>query len=120
MLMELTYYTPDRAAGLARGALIWERLGRPREACAQWVRAARFRDDPEDPTWVRAIECARRDPGAADAREIRTYVLARARPDQRPALAAALDGLPPPPNASTDGGTAPDAPVSMPDGGPTQ
>src|SRR6185436_7831340 len=36
MLMELAYYTPDRAAGLARGAAVWERVGRPREACAPW------------------------------------------------------------------------------------
>jgi hypothetical protein len=92
MLTELAYYTPDRAAGFARGAAVWERLGRTREACAQWVRAARWRDDPADPTWRRAITCARRDPGAADWREIRDYVLARARPERREAIAAELDG----------------------------
>jgi tetratricopeptide (TPR) repeat protein len=48
MLMELVYHSPDRAAGIARGAAVWERLGRPREACAQWIRAARWRDNPED------------------------------------------------------------------------
>jgi hypothetical protein len=91
MLMELTYATPDRALGLARGAEIWERLGRGREACAQWIRAARWRDDPEDATWHRAVACARRDPGAGDWRQIREYVLARARPERRAELAASLD-----------------------------
>jgi hypothetical protein len=93
MLMELAYRSPDRAAGLARGAAVWDRVGRPREACAQWIRAARWRDDPEDPTWRTAITCARRDPGAGDAREIRGYVLARARPERRAALAASLDAV---------------------------
>jgi tetratricopeptide (TPR) repeat protein len=91
MLMEMTFATPDRAAALARGAVIWERLGRTRDACASWIRAARWRDDPEDPTWRTAIACARRDPGAGNWRDIRDYVLARARPDRRAALAAALD-----------------------------
>ena len=91
MLMELTYATPDRADGLARGAAIWERVGRPREACAQWIRAARWRDEAEDPLWQKAISCARRDPGVGDWREIRGYVLGRARPDRRAALTATLD-----------------------------
>src|SRR5262249_5224299 len=110
MLMELAYHTPDRAAGLARGAAVWDRLGRPREACAQWIRAARWRDDPEDPIWRTALACARRDPGAGDARAIRDYVIGRARPERREAIAAALDGRPPP---AADGGApaenAPDA-----------
>jgi hypothetical protein len=91
MLMELAYATPDRAAGLARGAAVWDSLARPREACAQWIRAAKWRDDPEDPTWRRAVGCARKDPGAGDWREIRGYVLGRARPERRAALAATLD-----------------------------
>jgi len=90
MLMELAYATPDRADGLARGAEIWEQLGRRREACAQWVRAARWRDEPEDPTWHEAIACTRRDPGVGDWREIRSYVLRRARPERRAALSATL------------------------------
>ena len=102
MLMEMTYYSPDRAAALARGATVWERLGRPREACADWIRAARWRDDPEDPTWRKAIDCTRADPGAGDWREIRAYALERARPERRDALAASLD-------APT--GAAPDAAV---------
>jgi hypothetical protein len=93
MLMELAYATPDRADGLARGAAVWERLGRGREACAQWIRAARWRDDAEDPNWRKAISCARRDPGVGDWREIRGYVLGRARPERRAALAATLDQL---------------------------
>jgi hypothetical protein len=91
MLMELAYYTPDRAAGLARGAVVWDRLGRTREGCAQWIRAARWRDDPEDPTWRNAVTCARRDPGAGDWRAIRQYVLDRAPPGRREAIAATLD-----------------------------
>jgi hypothetical protein len=91
MLMELAYATPDRADGLARGAEIWEQLGRRREACFQWVRAARWRDDAEDPAWRKAVACTRRDPGVADWREIRNYVLDRARPERRAALAASLD-----------------------------
>ena len=59
MLMELTFHTPDRTAGLARGAAVWERLGRPREACAQWIRAARWRDEAEDPLWLQAPSPAR-------------------------------------------------------------
>ena len=94
MLMELVYHSPDRAAGIARGAAVWERLGRPREACAQWIRAARWRDDPEDPVWRKAIACARRDPGAGDAKAIRDYVISRARPERRDAIAAELDGRP--------------------------
>ena len=94
MLTELTFHTPDRAAGLARGAAVWEQLGRPREACAQWIRAARWRDEPTDPLWLKAISCARKDPGAGSWQEIRAYVLGRARPEQREALAAALDGRP--------------------------
>ena len=94
MLMELAYYSPDRATGLARGARIWEALGRRREACAQWIRAARWRDDPTDAAWREAITCTRRDPGAGDWQAIRAYVLARAAPDQRAAITAALDGLP--------------------------
>jgi tetratricopeptide (TPR) repeat protein len=111
MLMELAYHTPDRATGLARGAAVWERVGRPREACAQWIRAARWRDQPEDPLWVNAITCARHDPGAGDWQEIRAYVLGRARPERRDAVAAALDGLPPPaamvPDAGADGPPSP-------------
>jgi hypothetical protein len=94
MLMELTFHTPDRAAGLARGAEIWERVGRPRQACAQWIRAARWRDQPADPLWVKAVSCARRDPGAGDWRAIRAYVLDRARPDERADIASRLDAAP--------------------------
>jgi hypothetical protein len=109
MLLELAYHTPDRAGGLARGAAVWERVGRPREACAQWIRAARWRDEPEDPLWVKAITCARHDPGAGDWQEIRAYVLGRARPERRDAVAAALDGTPPPAAAPPDAGAIGDA-----------
>ena len=91
MLMELTYHSPDRAAGLARGAAVWDRLGRPREACAQWIRAARWRNQAEDPTWRNAVACARRDPGAGDWQSIREYALGLSPPERREALAAELD-----------------------------
>ena len=99
MLAELTFHTPDRASGLARGAEIWERVGRPREACAQWIRAARWRDRPQDPSWpaqglplwVKAVSCARRDPGAGDWQEIRSYLLDRAPVEERDQIAATLD-----------------------------
>ncbi len=100
--MELAYHSPDRASGIARGAAVWERVGRPREACAQWIRAARWRDDPQDPVWRTALACARRDPGAGDPKAIRDYVVSRARPDRRAAIAAELDGRPP----VVDGGAA--------------
>lgn len=119
MLMELTYYSPDRATGLARGAAVWERLGRPREACAQWIRAARWRNQATDPAWRNSVACTRRDLGAGDWRDIRDYVLGLAPPEQREALAAELDAagqpkpapVPPPapaPVTSTrDGGAGP-------------
>jgi hypothetical protein len=113
MLMEMTYYSPDRAAALARGAVVWERLRRPREACAHWIRAARWRDDPEDATWRKAIDCTRADPGAGDWREIRGYVLLRARPDRREALAAILD-TPSAANAPTSSPTVPPAAPAAP------
>jgi tetratricopeptide (TPR) repeat protein len=114
MLTELVYHTPDRAAAIARGAVVWEKIGRPREACAQWIRAARWRDDPDDPTWRSAIACARRDPGAGDAKAIRDYVVSRARPERRDAIAAELDGRPP---LAPDGGAAPDGDAPASDGG---
>jgi hypothetical protein len=91
MLAELVYATPDRAAGFERAARTWERLDRPRDACVNWLRAARWRDDPEDPTWRTGITCARRLPGIADPAEIRAYVLARAVPTRRAALSLTLD-----------------------------
>ena len=112
MLMELAYHTPDRAAGMARGAAVWDRLGRPREACAQWIGAARWRNDAEDPTWRQAIDCARRDPGAGDWREIRDYVLNRAKPARREALAAALDGAPVSVDAGATDAETTDAPTT--------
>jgi tetratricopeptide (TPR) repeat protein len=91
MLMELTYHSPDRATGLARGAVVWERLGRPREACASWIRAARWRNEAEDAAWKKAVSCARKDPGAGDWKEVRDYALNLASPERRQALAAELD-----------------------------
>ena len=90
-LTDLVYYSPDRYDGMVRGAAIWDRLGQTRQSCALWLRAARWRDEPEDPAWHQAIACARRDPGAGDWRAIRTYVLQTAPADRRAALSASLD-----------------------------
>ena len=53
--------------------------------------------------WRKALACARRDPGAGDPKAIRDYVVSRARPERREAIAAELDGRPPP---VADGGVA--------------
>jgi len=90
-LLDLVFYSPDRYQGMVRTAVVWERVGRLRDACGQRVRAARWRDDPEDPMWRAAIACTRRDPGAGDWRGIRQYVLERAPADRRAAIAASLD-----------------------------
>jgi hypothetical protein len=66
-------------------------VGQIRSSCALWLRAARWRDEPDDPAWHHAIACARRDPGAGDWRTIRAYVLSRAPADRRDDIAAALD-----------------------------
>jgi hypothetical protein len=90
-LLDLVFYSPDRYQGMVRTAVVWERVGRLRDACVQRVRAARWRDDPEDPMWRAAIACTRHDPGAGDWRGIRQYVIERAPPDRRAAVAASLD-----------------------------
>lgn len=90
-LMDLVYHSPDRYQGMVAAATIWERVGRARDACVQRVRAARWRDDPEDPIWRAVIACTRRDPGAGDWRGIREYVLEKAAPERRAAVAASLD-----------------------------
>ena len=63
-----------------------------------------------------AIACARRDPGAGDAKAIRDYVVSRARPERRDAIATALDGRPPP--APDGGAPTPDGGAVTPAGGP--
>ena len=90
-LTDLVYYSPDRYDGFLRAATVWDRVGRPRDACVLRVRAARWRDDPEDALWRDAIACTRGDPGAGDWRAIRQYVLDRAPPARRDAVAAFLD-----------------------------
>jgi hypothetical protein len=109
-LTDLVYFTPDRYQGLVRAAAIWERVGQARRACASWLRAARWRDEPEDPAWRRAIACTRRDPDAGDFRAITAYVLQRAPAERRAALAVELDPLaaaPPPASATTARAAAP-------------
>ncbi|HET6279956.1 MAG TPA: hypothetical protein VFH73_03290 [Polyangia bacterium] len=90
-LLDLVFYSPDRYHGMVKTAVVWERVGRLRDACVQRVRAARWRDDPDDPMWRAAIACTRHDPGAGDWRGIRQYVIERAPPDRRAAIAASLD-----------------------------
>jgi len=116
MLMELTYHTPDRAAGLARGAAVWERLGRVREACAQWIRAARWRDQADDPAWRKSVACARRDPGAGNWQSIRDYAVNLAPAERRAALAAELEAAGAPPPATPAAPAPPDAGASAPTG----
>ena len=93
MLMELVYHSPDRAAGIARGAAVWDASGgRARPARSGSARRAgattrRIRRGE-------GVACARRDPGAGDAKAIRDYVIGRARPEPRDVLAAALEGRP--------------------------
>ena len=101
MLMELAYHTPDRAAAWRAARRSGSASAAPREACAQWIRAARWRDDPEDPVWRNAVACTRRDPGAGDWQAIRQYVLDRAPADRRDAIAATLDAAANP--VATDG-----------------
>jgi hypothetical protein len=82
---------------------VWERLGRPREACAQWIRAARWRNQADDPAWKRSVACVRRDAGAGDWRDIRAYALGLAPPERREALAAEAGcGRPASPDAASN------------------
>jgi hypothetical protein len=71
--------------------VVWERVGRPREACASWIRAARWRNQAEDAAWKKAVACARKDPGAGDWKEVRDYALSLAPAERRETLAAELD-----------------------------
>jgi hypothetical protein len=89
-LVDLVYFTPDRYQGLVRAALVWERVGQVRQSCAAWLRAARWRDEPGDAAWGRAIGCMRRDPGAGNWRSVLAYVLDRTPPGRRAAVEAAL------------------------------
>ena len=100
MLMELAYTRPiaRRAWPAARrSGIAWAGRARPaRSGSAPHAGAT----TPRIRSGARRIACARRDPGAGNWREIRGYVLGRAKPERREALAAALDG-----NAGTaDGG----------------
>ena len=111
--MELAYHSPDRAAGIARGAAVWERLG----AAARGLRAVDPRRAlarrPGGSGVAQGVACARRDPGAGDAKAIRDYVISRARPERRDVLAAELEGRPP----VVDGGTAAPVDGGTPDAG---
>ena len=88
----------DRARRRGLGARSGARARRARSGSAPRAGAT----IPEDPVWRTALACARRDPGAGDPKAIRDYVVSRARPDRREAIAAELDGRPP----VVDGGAA--------------
>lgn len=90
-LTDLVYFSPDRYQGLVRAAAIWERVGQVRLGCVAWLRAARWRDEIDDPAWGRAVDCMRRDPGAGDWRAVMGYILDQTPPARRAAAAAALD-----------------------------
>ena len=109
-LTDLVYFSPDRHEGMVRAAQVWIRVGQARLACVAWLRAARWRDDLDDPAWRRAIDCTRGDPGAGDWRAIRRYVLDRAPGGRRAEIAAALDAT----------AEAPPAPLSAPASAPRQ
>ena len=82
-LTDLIYFSADRYLGLVRAATVWQRVGQGRLACVAWLRAARWRDEVDDPAWRQAMDCTRGDPGAGDWRAIRQYVLDRAPADRR-------------------------------------
>jgi hypothetical protein len=103
MLTELTYYSPDRAAGIARGAGVWERVGGR-------ARRARSGSARRGGGTIRRTRCGARRwraRGAIRARAIRrrsaTTSSAARGPERREAIAAELDGRPPP---VADGGVA--------------
>jgi tetratricopeptide (TPR) repeat protein len=111
-LVDLVYYSPDRAAGHARAAEIWQRVGQGRRACAAWERAARL-GPPDDPRWCEVLACVRRDPGAGDAEAIARYLGARgAAPSCVTRAPSAGAGADPPPDAGASDAPASDAPVT--------
>jgi hypothetical protein len=111
-LVDLVYFTPDRYLGLVRTAGIWERVGQGRLGCVAWLRAARWRDEIDDPAWGRALACLRRDPGAGDGRSVLAYVLDRTPPERRSAAAATLDPTEAPLGAPAVVPVLPPAPVN--------
>lgn len=112
-LVDLVFYSADRAAGHARAARVWERAGNDRRACRAWERAALL-GPVDDPRWCQLVACLRRDPGAADADEAERY-LARRAPSLLCTSADVPGGDAP---ADVDGGLAADAGVTAPNDAP--
>jgi len=90
-LVDLVFFSIDRAAGYERAAGVWNRVGDTRRECWAWDHATRLapRDDPR---WCKLLACARRDPGAADASVVAAHIR-----DQAPALACDSSGETAPP-----------------------
>lgn len=105
-LVDLVFYSSDRARGHARAAVVWERASNDRRACSAWERAALL-GPVDDPSWCSLLACLRRDPGSGDVASAATYVAARA-----PSLACETtpDPTPVPPGSppaeTADGGVA--------------
>jgi hypothetical protein len=76
-LVDLVFYSADRATGHARAAAVWERASNDRRACRAWERAALL-GAIDDPRWCNLLACLRRDPGAGNAEIASAYVATRA------------------------------------------
>lgn len=99
-LVDLVFYSPDRGAGYARAARVWEVTGEGRRACLAWERAAQLAP-VDDPRWCNLVACLRANPGSGDADQARVQVRARAPllscPGEKPIV-------PPPEDPEEDGG----------------
>ena len=89
-LVDMVFFSIDRAAGYERAAGVWNRVGDTRRECWAWDHATRVAP-PDDPRWCKLLACARRDPGAADASAVAAHIR-----DQAPALACDSSGEPAP------------------------
>ncbi|MEP6654394.1 MAG: hypothetical protein ABJA82_13620 [Myxococcales bacterium] len=106
-LVDLVFYSPDRGAGYARAARLWEVTGEGRRACLAWERAAQLAP-VDDPRWCNLVACLRANPGAGDAELVRVQVRARA-----PLLACPGEKTTAPPlEAPAEDGGATDADVT--------
>lgn len=76
-LGDLVFYSPDRAAGFARAARVWEQVGDVRRACAAWDHATRV-GPRDDPRWCELLACVKRDPGVGSAAQVAAYIRERA------------------------------------------
>lgn len=102
-LVDLVFYSPDRATGYERAAQVWKQVGDVRRECLAWDHATR--EGPvDDPRWCGLLACARRDPGGVDPNAIASYIREKA-----PALACE-----PPPGEQAPGPLDETAPSAFP------